>query len=115
MARAEMLSSWLRQTGRIMATVCIGLLAVMIGYKVVFGANGTVEWRAKRAQYQQLQLDIQKATTEHQELENSRQEAAERSQHDRERSAREARIRNARRGSACAAAVKAGSAQHRGG
>ena len=69
MARAEMLNSWLRQTGRIMATICIGLLAVMIGYKVVFGANGTVEWRAKRAQYQQLQLDIQKATTEHQELE----------------------------------------------
>src|SRR5664279_2958117 len=69
MARAEMLSSWLRQTGRILATVCIGLLAVMIGYKVVFGANGTVEWRAKRVQYQQLQLDIQKATAEHQALE----------------------------------------------
>lgn len=69
MVRAEMLRSWLRQTGRIMATICIGLLAVMIGYKVVFGANGTVEWRAKRVQYQQLQLDIQKATIEHQELE----------------------------------------------
>jgi cell division protein FtsB len=69
MVRSEMLSSWLRQMGRIMATVCIGLLAVMIGYKVVFGANGTVEWRAKRTQYQQLQLDIQKATTQHQELE----------------------------------------------
>ena len=52
-----------------MATICIGLLAVMIGYKVVFGANGTVEWRAKRVQFQQLQLDIQKATSEHQALE----------------------------------------------
>jgi cell division protein FtsB len=64
-----MFSSWLRQAGRIIATVCIGLLAVMIGYKVVFGANGTVEWRAKRVQYQQLQVDIEKATTQHQELE----------------------------------------------
>ena len=52
-----------------MATVCVGLLAVLIGYKVVFGANGTVEWRAKRVEYQRLQQDIQKATMEHQELE----------------------------------------------
>lgn len=64
-----MVRSWLRQTGRILATVCIGLLAVLIGYKVVFGANGTMEWRAKRNQYQQLEVDIRKATAEHQELE----------------------------------------------
>ena len=69
MIRAAMLSSWLRQTGRVLATVCIGLLAVMIGYKVVFGANGTVEWRAKRTQYQQLQFDIEKANSAHQALE----------------------------------------------
>jgi cell division protein FtsB len=35
----------------------------------VFGANGTVEWRAKRAEYQRLQLEIEKATLEHQALE----------------------------------------------
>jgi cell division protein FtsB len=69
MARAELIRSWLRRTGRIMATVCVGLLAVLIGYKVVFGANGTVEWRAKRVEYQHLQQEIQKATIEHQELE----------------------------------------------
>ncbi len=69
MVRSDIFRSWLRRTGRVLATVCIGLLAVFIGYKVVFGANGTVEWRAKRVEYQQLQHDIQKATVEHQELE----------------------------------------------
>ena len=69
MVRSEMFKNWVRRTGRVMATVCIGLLAVLIGYKVVFGANGTVEWRAKRVEYQQLQQDIEKATLEHQQLE----------------------------------------------
>jgi len=54
---------------RILATLCIGVLAVLIGYKVVFGANGTIEWRAKRGEYQRLQLEIEKATIEHQDLE----------------------------------------------
>jgi len=69
MAGSDMFSSWLRRTGRVMATVCIGLLAVPIGYKVVLGANGTVEWRAKRVEYQQLQQDIEKAMLDHQQLE----------------------------------------------
>jgi cell division protein FtsB len=56
--------------GRILATLCIGLLAVLIGYKVVFGANGTVEWRAKRAEYQRLQQWIQTAAADHEELED---------------------------------------------
>ena len=62
-------SNWFYRTRRIVATLCIGVLAVLIGYKVVFGANGTVEWRAKRAEYQRLQLEIDKATLEHQALE----------------------------------------------
>jgi cell division protein FtsB len=69
MAHSDFFKNWVRQTGRIMATVCIGLLAVLIGYKVVFGANGTVEWRAKRVEFQQLQQDIDKATLEHRALE----------------------------------------------
>ena len=69
MARSDMFSNWLRRTGRVMATACIGLLAFLIGYKVVLGANGTVEWRAKRVEYQQLQQDIEKATLDHQQLE----------------------------------------------
>jgi cell division protein FtsB len=53
---------------RILATLCVGVLAVLIGYKVVFGANGTVEWRAKRAQYQRLQHEIDIDNQVHQEL-----------------------------------------------
>ena len=60
----------LRQAGRGFALVCIGLLAVLIGYKVVFGANGTMEWRAKRTEYQRLQQEIDRASAEHLELEN---------------------------------------------
>jgi len=63
-------AKWLVRVRRLLATVCLGLLAVLIGYKVVFGANGTVEWRAKRAEYQRLQNEIEKANSEHQELEN---------------------------------------------
>jgi cell division protein FtsB len=54
---------------RILATICIGVLAVLIAYKVVFGANGMVEWRAKRAEYQRLQRAIEADNQEHQELE----------------------------------------------
>jgi cell division protein FtsB len=61
---------WFHRMGRVLATACLGVLAVLIGYKVVFGANGTVEWRAKRAEYQRLQSDIDSANQQHAELEN---------------------------------------------
>src|SRR5450432_2211120 len=63
-------SSWFYRARRVVATLCVGVLAVLIGYKVVVGANGTMEWRAKRAEYQRLQAEIGKARTEHEELEN---------------------------------------------
>jgi cell division protein FtsB len=58
------------RTRRVAATLCIGVLALLIGYKVVVGANGTMEWRAKRTEYQRLQQEIDKAKLEHEELEN---------------------------------------------
>ena len=64
------LAMWLHRMRRILATACLGLLAVMIGYKVVYGANGTVEWRGKRVEYQRLQSDIDAANAEHQALED---------------------------------------------
>jgi cell division protein FtsB len=70
MASNSASSSWFYRMRRIVATLGIGVLAVLIGYKVVFGANGTVEWRAKRAEYQRLQQEIDKATSEHLALEN---------------------------------------------
>ena len=69
MGGQKRVANWLRQTGRILALVSIGLLAVLIGYKIVFGANGTMEWRAKRSDYQHLQQEIDKANAEHVELE----------------------------------------------
>jgi cell division protein FtsB len=70
MSSAGTIGRWFYHVRRIIATLCIGLLAVLIAYKVVFGANGTVEWRAKRAEYQRLQKDIEISTIEHQELED---------------------------------------------
>ena len=69
MASVGTIGRWFFHMRRILATLCLGVLAVLIGYKVVLGANGTVEWRAKRAEYQRLQQEIEKASTEHQELE----------------------------------------------
>jgi cell division protein FtsB len=53
---------------RLLATVCIGLLAVFIGYKVVVGANGMKVWQAKRAEIQKLQHDIEIDTAVHEQL-----------------------------------------------
>ena len=61
---------WFYRMRRVVATLCVGVLAVLIGYKVVVGANGTMEWRAKRAEYQRLQQEIEKARLEHEQLEN---------------------------------------------
>lgn len=70
MADAGTIGRWVVHMRRILATLCIGVLAVLIGYKVVFGANGTLEWRAKRGEYQKLLQEIDQATIEHQDLEN---------------------------------------------
>ena len=69
MATAGTVGRWFYHMRRILATLCIGLLAVLIGYKVVFGANGTVEWRAKRADFQRLQHEIEIDNQVHQSLE----------------------------------------------
>lgn len=41
-----------------LATVAVGLLAIWLFLHVTFGANGMVIYRAKRAEYQKLQKDI---------------------------------------------------------
>lgn len=70
MAWTSKTAKWMYAMRRVLATLCIAVLAALIGQKVVFGANGTMEWRAKRAEFQRLQQEIDKATLEHQELEN---------------------------------------------
>lgn len=61
---------WLFAMRRVLATLCIGLLAVFIGYKVVFGANGMKVWGAKRAEVERLQRDIAVDTTVHEQLQH---------------------------------------------
>jgi len=59
---------WFFAMRRFLATVCIGLLAVFIGYKAVVGPNGMRVWRAKRAEVERLQREIDAANAEHQRL-----------------------------------------------
>jgi len=66
---AGTIARWFYRMRRILATLCIGVLAVLIGYKVVFGSNGTVEWRAKRAEYQRLKHEIEADNEVHEALE----------------------------------------------
>ena len=61
---------WLHRMRRILATLCIALLAVAAGYKVVYGRNGMIVYKAKRAEYQQLQQEIVDENQHHQELED---------------------------------------------
>lgn len=61
---------WLYQMRRLLATICIAVLAVLIGYKVVFGANGMKVWQAKRAEVQRLESEIDQKQMEQQQLQH---------------------------------------------
>jgi len=61
---------WFFAMRRVLATICIGLLAVFIGYKVVFGANGMKVWQGKRAEVEKLQHEIDVDTTVHEQLQH---------------------------------------------
>lgn len=61
---------WLHRMRRVLATLCIALLAVAAGYKVVYGRNGMIVYKAKRAEYQQLQQEIADENQRHQDLED---------------------------------------------
>ncbi len=61
---------WFFAMRRVLATICLGLLAVFIGHKVVFGANGMKAWQAKRAEVQRLQQQIDTDTTIHERLQH---------------------------------------------
>ena len=47
-----------------LATLAVALLAVWLFFHVTFGANGMVIYRAKRAEYQDLQKDIHRLQKE---------------------------------------------------
>lgn len=53
---------------RVLATLCLAMLAVLIGYRVVFGANGMKVWQSKRAEVETLQKEIDRKQSEHEHL-----------------------------------------------
>jgi cell division protein FtsB len=60
---------WLYRMRRVLATMCIALLAVGVGFKVVHGANGMRVWQSKRAEVDALEREIESAKAEHEKLE----------------------------------------------
>lgn len=66
----RIVGGWFFAMRRVLATICIGLLAVFIGYKVVCGANGMKVWEGKRAEIEKLQYEIDVDTTVHEQLQH---------------------------------------------
>jgi len=56
--------AWLYGTRRRLATVGMMLLAIMLGYHVVFGANGMVAYQHKRDENRKLRQEIQRLEQE---------------------------------------------------
>jgi len=59
---------WIYRMRRVLATLCLAALSVLIGYKVVFGANGMRVWDGKKAEAYQLQLQIDHMRDEQEKL-----------------------------------------------
>ncbi len=55
---------------RVLATLVIALLAAGAGYKVIYGPNGTIVYKAKKAEYKHLQQEIADETQRQQELQD---------------------------------------------
>ena len=68
--RVYIAKGWLYSMRRVLATLCLALLAVLLGYKVVFGANGMKIWQAKRAETQRLQQQIERMKEEQDALQH---------------------------------------------
>ena len=53
----ERAQQWLYRSRRKLATAAVGLLACVIAYHAVFGANGMVVYQKKKAEFRQLERD----------------------------------------------------------
>ena len=63
------LGDWTYRSRRKLASAGVGLLACLLAWHVVFGANGMVAWENKRAEYHQLQQQIDDLQKQNQQLE----------------------------------------------
>lgn len=62
-------SVWIHGSRRKLATLGVGLLACVLAYHVVFGANGLLVYSQKRNQYRQLQEQNRALQQQNQDLE----------------------------------------------
>jgi cell division protein FtsB len=53
---------------RKIATGGIGLFAVLLGFHVVFGANGMLQYGNKRSEYQKIQVEVQQMEAQNAQL-----------------------------------------------
>jgi cell division protein FtsB len=61
---------FLSRSGRRLATAVAVLIAVVLGYHVIFGANGLTDYRQKRNQHEQLQKQILELQEENSRLQD---------------------------------------------
>ena len=64
----QFVTDWLYRSRRKLATAAVGLLACVIGYHAVFGANGMVVYQKKKSEYRQLLRDNDAMQTENTRL-----------------------------------------------
>jgi cell division protein FtsB len=65
----QTVAAWLYRCRRKLATLGVGLLALVLGYHVVFGANGLMVYEQKRKEHRQLQEQNRLLQQQNEELE----------------------------------------------
>lgn len=65
----ETVAEWFERNRRKLATVSVAALALMVGWHVLFGANGMMVYQHKKAEYQKLQIELQELQAENKQLE----------------------------------------------
>ena len=55
---------------RKLATASMSFLALMLAYHVIFGQNGWVTYHAKKAEYQQLQVEVHQIQAENDSIDH---------------------------------------------
>ncbi len=62
-------ASWLFRWRRRLATIAVGLLALVLGFRVVSGPNGWLAFQKKKIENRQLRQEVQHLQQENEELE----------------------------------------------
>lgn len=68
------ISDWFYLSRRKLATAGVGLLALLLGLHVVFGANGMLAYERKRTEYRNLEREIENLQKENERLSQRIQE-----------------------------------------